>query len=341
FLIFDVCGNFEFFEVEKQGTETESNKPVTQQIFEARLHLSRLLSETGEAEDIELANKLLDMLHQAVESLDTERFQVAMHLRYVDEYSKRERWNRLDSNDVHLIEEHLSELPIPESINEMARRFDLMMLKLQIATLLIARNKRRFEEYLTEIAEGLSKKYTIPAVLRSQALIENIKKADFFKGVSFGTLFLCGINSFVLLQVILRYEIERQLTEGDIEVDDIPALWEERMQSYLGLSTRDNYRDGCMQDIHWPIGAFGYFPSYTLGALYAAQLFSAAKSRVPQLRDKISGGELAPLFAWLNEHIWSQASLVSTDDLITAATGEPLNAKFFKDHLDQRYLQTL
>ncbi len=65
--------------------------------------------------------------------------------------------------------------------------------------------------------------------------------------------------------VILRYEIERALIDGEIEVDDIPSLWDEKMQHWLGLSTTGNYRDGCMQDIHWTDGGFGYFPSYTLG----------------------------------------------------------------------------
>lgn len=82
--------------------------------------------------------------------------------------------------------------------------------------------------------------------------------------------------------VVLRYEIERALINGEIEVDDIPALWDEKMQAWLGLSTKDNYRNGCMQDIHWTDGGFGYFPSYTLGAMYAAQLFHAAK---PPCRD--------------------------------------------------------
>ncbi len=138
--------------------------------------------------------------------------------------------------------------------------------------------------------------------------------------------------------VILRYEIERALVEGDIDVDDIPALWNEKMQAYLGLSTEGNYRDGCMQDIHWPGGAFGYFPSYTLGAMYAAQEFAAANRSIAQLPQKIEQGELAPLFAWLQENIWSKGSLLSTDELITAATGEPLNARFFKTHLQRRYL---
>jgi len=184
FLIFDVCGNFEFFEVEKKGKETQLGKPITQQIFESRLHLSRLLVETGEQEDVELSNSLRDILHKAVDNLDKSRFQVAMNLKYVDEFKSRARWNNIDSNDVHIIEEHLSELPVPETINEMARRFDLMMLKLQMATLMMSGTKKKFEESLIDIAEGLSLKYTIPAVLRAKPLIESIKKQDFYKGIS-------------------------------------------------------------------------------------------------------------------------------------------------------------
>lgn len=183
FLIFDVCGNFNFFEVEKDGKETLIVKPITQQIFESRLHLSRLLVEEGDDENIELANTLRDILHKAIGQLDKTRFQVAMNLKYVDEFDSRERWNNLDSNDVHIIEEYLSELPVPEAINEMARRFDLMMLKLQIATLMMS-GTRKYEESLIDIAEGLSFKYTIPAVLRAKPTIENIKKQDFYKGIS-------------------------------------------------------------------------------------------------------------------------------------------------------------
>lgn len=138
--------------------------------------------------------------------------------------------------------------------------------------------------------------------------------------------------------VILRYEIERALVEGDIEVDDIPALWNEKMQAYLGLSTEGNYRDGCMQDIHWPGGSFGYFPSYTLGAMYSAQEFSAASLAIPKLSEKIAQGNLSELFQWLQINIWNKGSLLATDDLMIAATGEPLNARYFKTHLQRRYL---
>jgi carboxypeptidase Taq len=138
--------------------------------------------------------------------------------------------------------------------------------------------------------------------------------------------------------VILRFEIERALIEGDIEPEDVPALWDEKMQAYLGIDTRGNYTDGCLQDIHWTDGAFGYFPSYTLGAMYAAQYFAALRSTYPDLDTKISAGDLAPIFAWFEERIWSQASRWETTELIERATGAPLSAAHFERHLRARYL---
>ncbi len=138
--------------------------------------------------------------------------------------------------------------------------------------------------------------------------------------------------------VILRYEIERALIEGEIEVDDIPALWDEKMQQSLGIDTRGNYRDGCMQDIHWTDGAFGYFPTYTLGAMYAAQLFQAVKKAIPQLSEIIQTGELQPVFDWLQQNIWQHGSRFSTERLMLNATGEALNPHYFRQHLEQRYL---
>ncbi len=138
--------------------------------------------------------------------------------------------------------------------------------------------------------------------------------------------------------VILRYEIERALIEGAIEADDIPALWDEKMQALLGIDTRGNYRDGCMQDVHWTEGAFGYFPSYTLGAMYAAQWFAAMRRAVPDLDQRIAAGDLAPVFDWLNANIWSQASRWDTPELVARASGEPLNPQHFRAHLETRYL---
>ncbi len=138
--------------------------------------------------------------------------------------------------------------------------------------------------------------------------------------------------------VILRYEIERALIEGDAEVDDIPAQWDEKMAALLGVDTRGNFKDGPMQDVHWPEGLFGYFPCYTLGAMYAAQWFAAMRRAMPDLDTRIAAGDLAPVFDWLRQNIWTQASRWTTDELARRASGEVLNPAHFRAHLEARYL---
>jgi carboxypeptidase Taq len=138
--------------------------------------------------------------------------------------------------------------------------------------------------------------------------------------------------------VILRYEIERPLVEGDIEVDDIPALWDDKMQALLGIDTRGNYTDGPMQDVHWPGGAFGYFPCYTLGAMYAAQWFQTMRRGKPSLDADIARGDFSGVFDWLRANIWEQASRYPTDELCRRASGGPLDPACFKAHLEARYL---
>ena len=138
--------------------------------------------------------------------------------------------------------------------------------------------------------------------------------------------------------VILRYEIERPLIEGQIEVDDIPALWDAKMQELLGLDTRGNFSDGPMQDVHWGAGLFGYFPCYTLGAMYAAQFFAAMRRETPDLDARIARGELGLVFDWLRSRIWNEGSRWETPELVRRASGEPLNPAHFQAHLRARYL---
>jgi carboxypeptidase Taq len=138
--------------------------------------------------------------------------------------------------------------------------------------------------------------------------------------------------------VILRYGIEKRLIEGEIEADDIPALWDEGMASLLGVDTRGNFKDGCMQDVHWSAGLFGYFPCYTLGAMYAAQWFAAIRRGMPDLDTRLAAGDLAPVFDWLRARIWQQASRWTTAELAGHASGERLSALHFRRHLEARYL---
>jgi carboxypeptidase Taq len=138
--------------------------------------------------------------------------------------------------------------------------------------------------------------------------------------------------------VILRYEIERPLIEGEIQPEDVPALWDAKMQELLGLDTRGNFKDGPMQDVHWPESLFGYFPCYSLGAMYAAQWFAAMRRAMPDLDARIASGDWAPVFDWLRDKIWLQASRWPTDELALRASGEVLNPTHFKAHLEARYL---
>lgn len=141
------------------------------------------------------------------------------------------------------------------------------------------------------------------------------------------------------LHVILRFEIERDLMNGACEAGDIPELWDTKMQQYLGLSTAGNFRDGCLQDIHWTDGSFGYFPSYTLGALNSAQLFSAIKKSYPDWEERLASGEVGFIRNWLLENIWSKGSTMDSQDIISAATGEGTHPKYFLKHLRSRYLE--
>ncbi|MDQ6685163.1 MAG: carboxypeptidase M32, partial [Pseudomonadota bacterium] len=138
--------------------------------------------------------------------------------------------------------------------------------------------------------------------------------------------------------VIMRFGIEKSLIEGEIEADDIPALWNEGMERLLGLDTRRELANGCMQDVHWSAGLFGYFPCYTLGAIYAAQWFAAIRRATPDLDARVAGGDLAPVFDWLSENIWRQGSRWTTRELTLRASDGALDASHFRRHLETRYL---
>jgi carboxypeptidase Taq len=174
--------------------------------------------------------------------------------------------------------------------------------------------------------------------LGRQAAFESGNLAALFTRVQPGFIRVDADELTYPAHVILRYEIERALMDGEIEAEDIPALWDERMMTYLGVDTRGNFQDGCMQDIHWPGGSFGYFPSYTLGSMYAAQFFATIRSGQPDLDAQVLAGNLSPVFNWLGKHIWREASRWPTDELVKRATGEALNPAHFRRYLEQRYL---
>jgi carboxypeptidase Taq len=137
--------------------------------------------------------------------------------------------------------------------------------------------------------------------------------------------------------VILRYRLEQAMIAGDLVPANLPGAWAEGLRQLLGI-TPTNDREGCLQDIHWYDGVWGYFPTYTLGALIAAQLFEAARESIPDVLEAIAQGEFAPLLSWLRDRVHSKGSLLSTAELVENATGRPLGTASFERHLHDRYL---
>lgn len=137
--------------------------------------------------------------------------------------------------------------------------------------------------------------------------------------------------------ILLRYALETAMIAGDLAVSDLPGAFNDGLHDLLGLTVPDD-RQGCLQDIHWPSGSFGYFPTYTLGAMAAAQLFRTAREQVPSVPADLTRGDFTALRGWLRDAVHARGSLLETDDLLTAATGKPLGAQDFMDHLRLRYL---
>jgi carboxypeptidase Taq len=137
--------------------------------------------------------------------------------------------------------------------------------------------------------------------------------------------------------VILRFRLERALIGGELRVADLPGAWADALRAILGITPPDDAQ-GCLQDIHWHDGAFGYFPSYTLGAMAAAQLMAAIRRAIPDLDAQLREGEMAGMMRWLGLHVHGQGSRLGFQDLLRHATGKPLDPADFTAHLTARYL---
>ena len=138
--------------------------------------------------------------------------------------------------------------------------------------------------------------------------------------------------------VMIRYEIEKLLIEGSISAADIPTYWNEHYKKYLGVDVPDDLR-GCLQDVHWSHGSFGYFATYSIGSLYAAQFFAAIKKDHPGLAQMISAGNSVPIWNWLQKNIYPSGRYFSSEGLCRQATGSQLNSRHFIDYATEKFTE--
>jgi carboxypeptidase Taq len=140
------------------------------------------------------------------------------------------------------------------------------------------------------------------------------------------------------LHILLRYELEKKLLSGELAVRDVPDAWSQGLEQRLEVRPT-GAADGCLQDIHWALGSFGYFPSYALGAVIAAQLWESLRNAVPDLEAQIARGEFGGLFGWLRENVHSMGAKGTVNELMKQATGQPLSAAALLRYLESKYLE--
>ena len=138
------------------------------------------------------------------------------------------------------------------------------------------------------------------------------------------------------LHIVIRFEIERDLISGNLAVEDVPEVWNDKYEEYLGVRPETD-AEGCLQDIHWSHGSFGYFSTYSLGSVLAAQLYDAAEDDLGNLDDDIRAGEFGELNGWLRENVHQHGKQFTTPELIERATGEEYTAEYFLEYVKSKY----
>ena len=162
---------------------------------------------------------------------------------------------------------------------------------------------------------------------------------DFYKAMNIVKPSFIRTNADELtyhFHVLIRYEIEKELIAGNIEVKDLPNVWNAKYKEYLNIDV-PNDGEGVLQDIHWSHGSFGYFPTYSIGSFYAAQFFNQAKKEIPNLEKQIEDGDLKTLLTYLRKNIHENGRLFASEEICLKITGEKLNFKYFMDYAKNKY----
>ncbi len=140
------------------------------------------------------------------------------------------------------------------------------------------------------------------------------------------------------LHILLRFEMEHALINNDLQAKEAPAAWNEKFKKYFGMTPRTD-ADGCMQDVHWSSGYFGYFPTYTLGNLYSAQFYGKAKKDIPDLEEQFALGDFSELKKWLDKNIYVHGQRYRAEKLVEVVTGNKLNHKPLMKYLKKKYTE--
>ncbi|MDZ5471259.1 carboxypeptidase M32 [Bacillus sp. 31A1R] len=200
-------------------------------------------------------------------------------------------------------------------------------------------SQSRFLENMVARSESFWKYFYTTLQTYFPEQLNAVKLEDFYRAVNAVEPSLIRVEADELtynLHIMVRYEIEKALIGGEIEVKDLPEVWNKKMEDYLGI-TPETDSVGVLQDIHWSFGGFGYFPSYSLGNLYAAQILNKIQQDLPDFYETIEKGEFGKIQGWLKDKIHQHGKFLTPNELIVNATGEELNAQYLVDYLEEKY----
>ena len=206
------------------------------------------------------------------------------------------------------------------------------------ASMGIHESQSRFYENIIGRSESFWT-YFYPELQKKFKQFEGVTFEQFYKGINKVTPSLIRIEADELtysIHIIIRYEIEKELINGRVEVKDLPKLWNAKYKEYLGVEPV-NDAEGVLQDVHWSDGSFGYFPSYALGNLYGAQFLNKLNEDVPDLYKRIEQGNLDVIHQWLKDNIHKHGAVYQPEEIIKMVTGEELKADYFINYLYDKY----
>lgn len=208
------------------------------------------------------------------------------------------------------------------------------------ASLGVHESQSRFNENIIGRSYSFCK-YIYEYIKDKLPQLKDVSIEEFYKAINKVSPSLIRVSADELtysLHIIIRYEIEKALINGEIEVKDLPRVWNEKYKEYIGVEPK-NDAEGVLQDTHWANGTIGYFPSYALGNIYGAQFLNTMLKEIPDIYDQVEQGNLEVVHKWLKENIHIHGGIYTPADLVKKVTGEELNAKYFIEYLNKKYSQ--
>jgi carboxypeptidase Taq len=270
------------------------------------------------------AGRLDETVHPFAQTVNTG--DVRLTTRYLERNVRSALFGTIHEAGHGIYEQHINP-QFEESVLQSGASFGIHESQSRFLENMVGRSKEFWKYFYPKLQEYFPKQ------------LENISVDEFYRAVNTVEPSFIRVEADELtynLHIMLRYEIEKALISGEIEAKDLPVIWNQKMQDYLGV-TPSTDTEGVLQDVHWSFGGIGYFPSYSLGNLYAAQILRTIQKDMPDFYNHIENGRFDLIQEWLKENVHQYGKLYTPNELIVKVTGEELNAEYLVEYLEKKY----